>query len=75
MSSLSEKVASFVYGLTLDRVPKDVVEKAKEMLLDYFATTLAGVKAKGSPEIAELSRSFGKGDVTILGFGYKTSTL
>ena len=74
MSSLSEKVASFVYGLTLDRVPKDVVEKAKEMLLDYFATTLAGVKAKGSPEIAELSRSFGKGDVTILGFGYKTST-
>ena len=30
-------------------------------------------ESKGVLEIAELSRSLGRGDITILGFGYKTS--
>ncbi len=74
MKTVSERIGEFAYNLKLENIPKEVVERAKEMLLDFFAVALAGLKARGSREIAELAGRLGSGSASIIGFGFKTST-
>lgn len=71
--TLSEKIALFSTRTTLKDIPKEVIKKAKLMILDFFAASLAGYKSPGCEEVSRLSREQGQGRCTIIGYNYKTS--
>lgn len=61
-------LADFVAGLTLVDIPPHVQTRVKDILLDTFASALAGHDANESASLVETAQSiFGPGDTTVIG--------
>ena len=48
MPTVSEELAGFCSGLRFEALPDDVVERTKELLLDYLGVCCAGARERGS---------------------------
>lgn len=69
----SESLADFVYHLSYESLPPEVVHQAKRCLLDYLGVALIG----STTETAEKARTFlsrfgSEGNNTVFGYGIKT---
>lgn len=63
-------LAAFAAHLTLDAIPSPVVERAKELLLDYLSTVVAVVKEDPAQRLIRFARSVGgPAESRILGAG------
>jgi 2-methylcitrate dehydratase PrpD len=75
-SSYSKKLAEYLSGLDYDDLPKDIVKKAKHLILDYLGYTVSAVDEPHAKILLSVVKSLGgREESTILGFGQKTSCL
>ena len=67
--TIAEKYAKFAEVIQFDDIPSDVIERAKELLLDFLGVTLAGYKENFISRMAiEYVREMGgKEECTVLG--------
>ena len=67
--STTQTLAAWVAGLSYDRLPDDVRERTKDILLDTFASALAGNSGDEITQIDAVARAFGgPGDeATVIG--------
>jgi 2-methylcitrate dehydratase PrpD len=67
---LADEISKHVVGLGFDDLPGEAVEGTKQVVLDQFATALAGTVADGAVEVvAEVLEWGGKPESTIWGYG------
>src|ERR1051325_9339674 len=70
----AEQIASWVAHIAPDEIPGAVLEKAKEHLLDGFATMIAGSRERASRQIDEYLRSLGSSEnSTVVGSGMRVA--
>lgn len=68
------ELSNFVAKLTIDQMPKDVVEKSKYCLLDGIGVMLAASATNAGSMIANFVRDFGdKKESSVIGFNIKTA--
>lgn len=67
MQEYTVSLAKFVAGLSFDKLPPEVISKAKYTLLDYLGVTIGGSSADSSKPVQELAQQFGSGEATVLG--------
>ncbi len=68
-------LAAFCAGVTLDRLPGEVVEKAKACILDYVANVYGSLELDAVSRVVSWVRSLGGPETaTALGCGFKTGT-
>jgi 2-methylcitrate dehydratase PrpD len=63
--SLSRNLAKFIHGLSFHDLPSNVIERAKDRILDILATAAAGRNSPFYPVGLELVRN-GRGNATVL---------
>lgn len=69
----TRRLASFCAGVTFDRLPRDVVEKAKHCILDYIANVYGSLELEAVSRVVSYVRSLGGPETaTALGCGFKT---
>lgn len=68
MRPIAEELAAFIHDLDFDRVPAEVIEKAKWCLLDWIGCAVAGLDNKGAGILVDfaLSQNSG-GESTVVG--------
>ncbi|MBN2224765.1 MAG: MmgE/PrpD family protein [Deltaproteobacteria bacterium] len=72
----SKILSDFCHDLTYDKLPADVVEKAKICILDYVANVYGSLQLDAVSRIASAVKSLaGPGPVTCLGFGFSAPIL
>src|SRR5205809_7637384 len=72
----TEALCQAIVRTTFDSLPAQVVEVAKQVILDGVAVAVAGSTEAGPRIVAEHVRSLGgKESSTVLGYGFKTSPL
>ncbi len=73
---VTEEVASFVHNSRYREIPQEVVRLAQGFVLDGLGVILAGSAAEESARIvqAHIRQLGGKGEATVLGAGFMTST-
>jgi 2-methylcitrate dehydratase PrpD len=70
----TEKLVKFVMDTTYDDLPKDVVEIAKNVILDCVGTMLVGGAEQASQmTVRYVKAGGGVPEVGVVGFGFKTS--
>ena len=52
---LTEELVAFCYGMTYDTLPKEVVERTKDLILDWLGVTLCGTTVPSSQTMATLN--------------------
>lgn len=69
------RLAAFVAGLSYDALPPAVIDRARELVIDWFGSAIAGGGARPVRAIEALARSQGpaSGSSTSLASGEKTS--
>lgn len=74
-SSRTHRLAAFVAGLSYDALPPAVVDRARELAIDWFGSAIAGGAARPVRVIEAMARSQGpaSGLSTSLASGEKTS--
>ena len=66
----AEQIARFALGLSLDAIPTEVIELAKEHLLDVLGIALASTQFDFGPVVLEAAKTFGSGtQATAIGSG------
>lgn len=70
--NVTERLASFVFDLGFDDLPKKVIKKAKLHLLDFIGVSLDGFR-KGIYKQAQTLFGQTRQESTVLGEGYKTT--
>jgi len=69
----TRKLAAFCAGLTLDRLPGEVVQKAKACILDYIANVYGSLELDAVSRVVSYVRALGGPETaTALGCGFKT---
>lgn len=72
--TISERLASFVTELTLDKLPADVIELAKLCVLDWLGSAIAGGTTRPIQMFVRVAQGFGgKPQATLIPDGSKTS--
>jgi 2-methylcitrate dehydratase PrpD len=70
--TITEQLLSNILEMRLENVPKDVVKRAKEEIIDTIGCMMAGVNTFGSQMLIDLIKEWGgNGESTILGYGIK----
>ena len=70
MSTAARVLAEFAAGLTYDRIPAEVVERAKDCILDTVGAAIFGCGLPWSRIVMDYARRYGSGGrSTILGPG------
>jgi 2-methylcitrate dehydratase PrpD len=68
------RLATWIANLTLDRVPQNVVERAKHLLLDGLGCALVGAQLPWSRVATDAVLGLeGAGDIVVIGTGHTTS--
>jgi len=68
------RLATWIADLTLDRVPQNVVERAKHLLLDGLGCALVGAQLPWSRVATDAVLGLeGPGDTVVIGTGHRTS--
>ncbi|KXA99194.1 hypothetical protein AKJ40_03710, partial [candidate division MSBL1 archaeon SCGC-AAA259M10] len=76
MTVYSEKLASYVLGLTFDRFDESVIDRSKELILDFLGSAVAGSTVSSSQMIIEtISRWGGIEESTIVNNNKKVPSL
>jgi len=69
----TRRLAEFAAGISLERLPDEVVDKAKLCLLDFFANVYGSLELEAVSQVVSYIRSLGGPEVaTALGCGFKT---
>ena len=69
----TRKLAEFCAGVSLERLPAEVVDKAKLCVLDFFANVYGSLELEAVSRIVSYIRSLGGPETaTALGCGFKT---
>ena len=69
----TRRLAAFCAGLTLDRLPEEVVRKAKLCILDYIANVYGSLELDAVSRVVSYVRALGGPEIaTALGCGFKT---
>ena len=69
----TRRLAAFCAGLTLDRLPGEVVQKAKLCILDYIANVYGSLELDAVSRVVSYVRALGGPETaTALGCGFKT---
>lgn len=72
--NLTEKIANFLVETSLDKMPQEVVSRAKEMTLDTIGVGLAGSVQPAGEIVADFVRNLGGNpQATVIGKNFKTS--
>lgn len=74
---VTPKLAEYISGVKFDALPKNVVEKAKQCVLDSIGCSLAGAKTRQGAAflgVANLA-SRGAGSCTVIGGNFQTSPM
>jgi 2-methylcitrate dehydratase PrpD len=58
-SGATRTLAAFAAGLALDQIPREVVSRAKELLLDYLSTVVAVVHEDPAQRLIRFARAVG----------------
>ncbi len=66
----SRLLSDFCHDLTYDRLPAEVVEKAKLCVLDYVANVYGSLELDAVKKVADWVKSLGPGDITCVGCGF-----
>ena len=70
--SASEDISRKIVSIKFEDIPKNTVEKQKDLLIDTLGVAMAGLKASGVVELMDLFREIGgKEESTVLGYGEK----
>jgi 2-methylcitrate dehydratase PrpD len=73
--TLSEELARFGCGLTFDQIPDDVVEKAKQLVLDTVAIGIGSTQMPFGTAVTDLVASWGGApQATVFGLAHKVPT-
>jgi 2-methylcitrate dehydratase PrpD len=73
-STASRELAEFCVGLTLDRLPSEVRERAKELTLDLFGVALRGSTDSSSGPVHQVVRTQqASGPASVVGGGFGSS--
>ena len=69
----TKRLAAFCAGIALDRLPGDVVRKAKLCVLDYIANVYGSLQLDAVSRVVSYVRSLGGPEIaTVLGCGFRT---
>jgi 2-methylcitrate dehydratase PrpD len=69
----TRRLAAFCAGLTFDRLPAEVVQKAKTCILDYVANVYGSLELDAVSKVVSYVRSLGGPEIaTALGCGFRT---
>jgi 2-methylcitrate dehydratase PrpD len=69
----TRKLAEFCVGVSLERLPAEVVDKAKLCILDFFANVYGSLELEAVSGVVSYIRSLGGPETaTALGCGFKT---
>lgn len=72
---VTKQLAEFVCGLNFEKIPPEVVELAKNAIMDCVGVALFGSTHSGSEKILAFVKSVGgKPHASVLGSGFKTSS-
>ncbi len=74
----TSKLANFIYGLQFENLPPNVINKTKEVILDYIGVLLAAYNNGSllSTKLTELIIRYGGAEeATIIGFGVKVPVI
>ena len=66
----TRKLADFCAGVSLERLPDEVVDKAKLCVLDYVANVYGSLELDAVKNILGYVKSLGEGGTTCLGCGF-----
>jgi 2-methylcitrate dehydratase PrpD len=70
----AQMIAEYVFSLSYEDLPQEVVAKAKDCVRDFLGCALGAHPVEESHMLAEWVRDLGdRGESTALGWGYKTS--
>jgi 2-methylcitrate dehydratase PrpD len=73
MMDYTRKLAEFCAGLTIDKIPLEVILKAKLCVLDYIANIYGSLELDAVKAVVEYIRTLGgPQQATVLGCGFKT---
>jgi len=72
--SISRDLARFVYGLSFTDLPNQVIDRAKNLILDGLAVAIAGLDMPYYRMGLEVVKN-NKGNVTIFGHGLKVPAI
>jgi len=71
--SVTDRLAEYVFEAKFNEMPRDVIEKAKELILDDVGNALGGFPIRGSKILLKWARTLScKPESTIIGDGSKT---
>ena len=71
---ITEKAAKFVVSTNYQQIEPEVIDRAKNAVLDFLGVTLAGSLETGSKLIAEYAKEVdSKPEAGIIGNGFKAS--
>jgi 2-methylcitrate dehydratase PrpD len=74
MGTVSEKIAQWVYAITYDSIPQEVVNVAKRCILDLIGVTLAGSREQAAQIIRQyVAEVKGTEESTVIGLGTRTT--
>jgi 2-methylcitrate dehydratase PrpD len=69
----TRKLAEFCAGISLERLPAEVIDKAKLCVLDFFANVYGSLELEAVSRVVSYIRSLGGPEIaTALGCGFKT---
>jgi 2-methylcitrate dehydratase PrpD len=69
----TRKLAEFCAGLSLERLPAEVIDKAKLCILDFFANVYGSLELEAVSRVVSYIRSLGGPEIaTALGCGFRT---
>ena len=70
----TEQLAAFCAGVSLDKLPEEVVEKTKLCILDYAANVYGSLELEAVQRVVDYMRGINAtGAATAVGCGFKTS--
>lgn len=74
-NDLTKRIASYVYHTKYDTMPKNVIDKAKECLIDTIGCILEGTKKEEFQKALNVINFSGTGEYSIIGTNEKTNLL
>ena len=75
-TSVTSELSNFITKTAFDDIPLEIVEAGKTFILDWIAVTLGAVKEPSSRILIDsMAEIGGKEQASVLGYGFKTSTL
>ncbi|OGP69202.1 MAG: hypothetical protein A2170_09570 [Deltaproteobacteria bacterium RBG_13_53_10] len=74
--SVTKSLAEYVSGATFEQLPKEAVEKTKELMLDDIGCAFGGYTTRGGKILIDFAKEVGgKKEATIIGEGMRVSCI